>query len=416
TELYRQHPEWLVRRSNGKLQQIGPGLVEGSPDAQRQNPKLHALDVTHPGAAAWLENLFKTAADQWGYDFFKVDFVEWSLLAAERYHNPSVTKAAVYRRAYEIIRGAIGPKRHLLECGPGNISVGLIDSMRIELDQPPVTWQQYYLHPASTAPAAAKRYYFHNRTWVNDADHVMLSNLTPSQAQAAATLVSLAGGNMIAGDRLTDLDPVRLGILKKCFPSFGEAARPLDLFATDRPEVFLLRVKKPFGEWLVLGIFNGEPAVRKRKRVSREQLGFKPEKSYIAYDFWGEKFFGDVSNGIDVELAPASVLLLGIHERLNRPQLLATDRHISQGGIELESVTWDPANSELRGVSLGAPGTDHHLFIHLPEKHPWSQTSKFFFHDFPGYTLKIMDEQILRVRVRFDTGKRVEWRVKNPSP
>ena len=95
-------------------------------------------------------------ANDWGYDFIKIDFVEWSLLAAERYHDPTVTKAALYRRGFEIMRKAIGPHRHLLDCGPGPVTVGLLDSMRIELDQPPVTWQQYFLHPASTAPAAAK--------------------------------------------------------------------------------------------------------------------------------------------------------------------------------------------------------------------------------------------------------------------
>jgi len=43
---------------------------------------------------------------------------------------------------------------------------------------------------------------------------------------------------MIAGDRLTDLDTTRLEILRKVFPSFGEAARPLDLFESDKPENF----------------------------------------------------------------------------------------------------------------------------------------------------------------------------------
>lgn len=415
TDVFRQHPEWLIRNSDGKLKQIGSGLVEGSKEAEQQNPKLHALDITHPGAAEWLRNLFATAADDWGYDFFKIDFVEWSLLAAERYHDPAQTKAAVYRHGVEIMRQAIGPKRHLLDCGPGNVSVGFLDSMRIELDQPPVTWQQYFLHPASTAPAAAKRYYFHNRTWINDADHVVLANLTPPQAQAAATIVSLSGGNMIAGDRLQDLDPVRLEILRKVFPSLGEAARPVDLFESDRPEVFALKVKRPFGEWLVLGLFNGDPQVSKEKSISLNRLGLDPAMTYVAFNFWEQTFHGELRGSLRAKLPPASVLLLAIHKKRAEPHVISTDRHVSQGGVELEDVMWDAATKTLRGVSLGATGTDHNVFVCLPEPHPWTQTTPFFFHDFAGYTLKMAEERILRVRVRFAEAGRVSWNVNLPQ-
>ena len=414
TDVFRQHPEWLIRNPDGKLKQIGPGLVEGSKEAEQQNPKLHALDVTHPGAAEWLRRLFATVVHDWGYDFIKIDFVEWSLLAAERYHDPAKTKAAVYRRGVEIMRQAMGPKRHLLDCGPGNVSVGLIDSMRIELDQPPVTWQQYFLHPASTAPAAAKRYYFHNRTWINDADHVVLANLTPTQAQAAATIVSLSGGNMIAGDRLQDLDPTRLEILNKVFPSLGEAARPVDLFESDRPEVFALNLKRRFGEWLVLGLFNGDPQLPKEKRITLDRLGLDGTKTYVAFNFWEQKFHGELRGSLSVKLPPASVLLLAIHEQRAAPHVISTDRHVSQGGVELEDVEWDAASKTLRGVSLGAAGTDHNVFVYLPEPHPWTQTAPFFFHDFPGYTLKMADEHILRVRVRFAETGRVPWNVNLP--
>ncbi len=33
------------------------------------------------------------------------------------------------------------------------------------------------------------------------------------------------------------------------------------------------------------------------------------------------------------------------------------------------------------------------------------------FYDFPGYTLKVMDDNIMRVHVRFDQADRVAWSV-----
>jgi hypothetical protein len=411
TEIHRQHPDWLIHRVDGKLKQIGPGLVEGSKEAEQQTPKLYALDITNAGAADWMRRLFDTVANDWGYDFIKIDFVEWTILAAERYYDPTVTKATIYRRGCEIMRQAMGPHRHLLDCGPGPVSVGLIDSMRIELDQPPVTWHQYFLHSTSTAPAAAKRYYYHNRTWINDADHVVLSNLTVPQAQAAATIVSLSGGNMIAGDRMTDLDVPRLEILKKVFPSFGEAARPIDLFERDKPEIFALRVKKKFGEWLVLGIFNADEKSPAEKVIALDRLGLDASKTYVAFDFWKQKFFGELRGQFSVRLEPASVVLLAIHERRGVPQLISTGRHVTQGGVELESIAWNAATTTLSGISLGPSGTVHSVFLYLPDKHPWVQADPFLFYDFPGYTLKIMEENILRVQVRFDKTGRVPWEV-----
>ena len=411
TPIHREHPEWLIHHADGRLKQIGPGLVEGTKEAEQQNPKLYALDITHPDAAEWLRQLFHKVANDWGYEFVKIDFVEWTLLAADRYYDPTYTKAAIYRSGVEIMREAIGPQCHLLDCGPGNVSVGLIDSMRIELDQPPVTWQQYYLHPASSGPAAAKRYYFHQRTWVNDDDHVFLSNLTPVQAQAAATIVSLSGGNMIAGDRLPDLDPVRLDILMRAFPSLGTAARPIDLFESDKPEVFALNVRRPFGEWLVLGVFNGDPEHPKDKQIPLGRLGLDPSREWIGFDFWNQRLIGQLPGALSLHLEPSSVVLLAIHEKRNAPFVISTDRHISQGGVELEDVRWDPDTQIFQGSCTGGLGTAYNLFVYIPEKHPWQQTDKFFFHDFPGYTVKIAGEHILRIRVRFENSPQVHWKI-----
>jgi len=414
TDIHTNHPDWLVHRPDGKLKQVGPGLVEDSEEARRASPKRYALDITHPGAAEWLRKLFDTVATDWGYDFIKIDFVDWSLLAADRYYDPTVTRAAAYRKGLQIMREAMGPNRHLLDCGPGQVSAGLLDSMRIELDQPPPTWNQYFLNSASTAPAAAKRYYFHRRVWINDADHVCLSLLTPEQAQAAATIVSLSGGTMISGDRMTDLDTGRLEILRKVFPSLGQAARPVDLFERDRPEVFALPVKRAFAEWLVVGLFNADERSPAHKEIALDRLGLDPSKTYLAYDFWKERFFGEVQGTLRMPLAPASVTLLAMHEKRGVPQFISTDRHVSQGGVELDNVAWEPAAGLLRGVSRGPIGSTHRVLVYLPDEHRWVQQPAFFFHDFPGYTLKMMEPHILRVQVRFENSDQVAWTV-NPK-
>ena len=105
------------------------------------------------------------------------------------------------------------------------------------------------------------------------------------------------------------------------------------------------------------------------------------------------------------------MLLLAIREKRSGPQVISTDRHISQGGVELEDVTWDDASQTLHGISAGPTGTDHNVFVYLPQGRPWTQTTPFLFHDFPGYTIKMMDDHVLRVRLHFADNNRVAWSV-----
>ncbi len=414
-EVFGKHPEWLIRHLDGRLKRVGPWPSEDSDWARNENPKRYGLDITHPGAAAWLADLSETVVRRWGYEMLKIDFVDWSLLSAQRYFDPTVTRAQAYRRGFEIIRRAIGPDCHLQDCGPGPVTVGLLDSMRIELDQNygfrKEAWKQYFTESTSSAPAAAKRYYFHKRTWINDADHVCLNLLSPSQAQAAASLIALTGGNLISGDRLPDLDPVRLEILKKIVPSYGEAARPVDLFDSDRQSVFALRIRRPFGEWTVAGFFNANLSETLEREIPLERLWLDPAKTYLAYDFWGEHLLGEVSGRLRLTVGPGSVMLLAIHERRGVPQVLSTDRHVLQGAIELENVAWDPATKTMEGVSVAPVGTAHNVAVYVPEAHPWVQGGPFLYHDLPSCTAKMMDDHMLRIRVRFTETARVQWKV-----
>ncbi len=338
---------------------------------------------------------------------------------ATQSHGTSPTCAEAYRRGFEIIRQALGPDRHLQDCGPGPVTVGLLDSMRIELDQNygfrRQAWKQYFLEPSSSAPAMARRYYFHRRTWINDADHVCLNLLSLSQAQAAASLIALSGGNVISGDRLPDLDPTRLEILRKVFPSFGQAARPVDLFDADRPSMFALTIRKPWGEWTVVGCFNASERETLERVLPMHRLWLAPSRTYLAYDFWNESLYGEVTGELRVNVPPAAVLLLALHEKKDVPQVLSTDRHVLQGAWELEGVVWEAPSRTLSGVSLGPEGSAHNVIVHLPQPVPWKQGGPFLFHDFPGYTLKLLSDRLLRVRVRFERGDRVTWQVPMPQ-
>ncbi len=416
TDVFKQHPNWLVRRRDGSLQRIGNWENESSPGALSEVVKRYCLDVTHPQAANWLHELFETIVQRWGYQMIKLDFMAWSILGAERFRDPVVGSAEAYRRGLEIMRAAVGDDCHILDCGPGNTTVGLIDSMRIEADinygYGDAAWKQYFQDPACSTAAAAKRYFFHRRTWVNDNDHVCLDLLTTQQAEAAATSIALCGGNTISGDRIVDLDPAKLEILKKITPSSGEAAVPVDLFDADVPTTFVLQIERPFARWSVVALFNSQAGIAVERRFPLRRLGIDPGKRYLAFDFWKQRFVGEIDSELAVSVAPGSVTLLALRAATDAPQLLSTSRHFTQGAIEIEDVRWSETERTFSGISRGAPQSAHDVFVYIPGEHPWTWGGRHvYFHDYSGYSLKLIDSNVMRVHVRFADEPRVPWKI-----
>jgi len=416
TEVFQKHKDWLVKTKDGSPQRVGVWDENTDPPAD-ENPKRYCLDITHPEAANWLHHLVDTIVNKWGYEMIKIDFVAWSILAANRYHDPSFSSAEVYRKGMEIMRRAAGERCHILECGPGNITTGLIDSMRIEADvnygYSDAAWDTYFIHPAGSASAAAKRYYFHKRTWVNDADHLCMDLLTNQQSEAAATLIALSGGNMMSGDRLIQLDPYKLEILRKITPSFGEAAFPVDLFDGENQSVFALKIKKPFADWTIIGFFNASPTEIIAKKFPLERFGLKADKTYLAFDFWKQQFVGEVSRELRVNLQPGSVTLLSLHEKTGKPQFISTGRHVLQGAIEIENVKWDESAKTISGLSWGPLGGSYNVYVYVPEEHPWTWGGSALYRDYDLYNLKLVDKNIIRVNLHFGENEKVKWEIKS---
>lgn len=414
SEVFQKHPEWLLKKKDGSLQRVGNWPENSEPPAD-ENPKRYCLDITHPEAARWLYSLVNRIADEWGYEMIKIDFVAWSVFAAQHYNDPSVSAAAVYREGMEIMRKAAGDKCHILECGPGAITVGLIDSMRIELDAyygfAEAAWLTYFTHPASSMAAAGKRYYFHKRTWINDADHLCMSLLDNQQSEAAASIIALSGGNMVSGDRLTQLDSYKLDILKKITPSYGEAATPVDLFDTDLHSVFALKIKRSFGQWTVAGFFNASLTEPVEKEFSLKRLWLDPGKTWLVYDFWKQRFLGEITNEIKLVVQPGSARLVTLHEKTGKPQFISTDRHVLQGAVEMNDMNWDEDTKTISGISNGPLNTSHNVYVYVPGDHPWTWGGYVLYRDYDFYSLRLVDKNIIQVHVRFDKNEQVNWKI-----
>src|SRR5205823_10519209 len=120
SRLAAEYPDWLVA---------------GADAGHNWDQDLYALDITHPGAAAYLREVFGWLGDL-GIDYFKVDFCYAGALEGRR--AADLTALAAYRQGMALLREAMGPAAFLLGSGaPILPSVGLVDAMRVSPDIDP---------------------------------------------------------------------------------------------------------------------------------------------------------------------------------------------------------------------------------------------------------------------------------------
>jgi hypothetical protein len=103
------------------------------------------------------------------------------------------------------------------------------------------------------------------------------------------------------------------------------------------------------------------------------------------------------------------VHLLAIREARGVPQLLGTDRHYTQGAVELTQVHWDAARNTLSGVALGAPGLSWTLALYVPEGFSWDQSRPTARHEQQHVSVVSYEHNILRARLHFTSTEHVHW-------
>jgi alpha-galactosidase len=214
SRLYAEHPDWVVRRADG-----GGPLAHmqfyGEFRWHKRSEEYYILDITHPGAEAWIRSVFRTWRHDWGCRYFKADF----LLAGSDYgpdeaiwHRPGRSRIQIWRRMMGLIREEIGEEALLLGCGcPLWASVGLVDAVRIGRDIG-VTWNGQY-SAESLLRDQLTRNHASGILWQADPDCVLLRDrfheLTDDQLRSLALFAGLAGGVLMSSDRLDELPEAR---------------------------------------------------------------------------------------------------------------------------------------------------------------------------------------------------------------
>ena len=209
SQLVRDHPDWLIG---------------GADPGTGWDQRLHALDVTHPGAEGYLREVFGTLRGL-GIDYFKIDFLFAGAMEGRR-AQPAGGGAA-YRHGLRVIRESIGEESYLLGCGaPILPSVGLVDAMRVGPDiahhHEPEDGDLSQPSQRAAARNTRWRAWQHGRFWVNDPD-CLVAGPHVERREEWADVVERYGGLRSSSDRLRGLDDWGLETTRRLVRPVGVA-------------------------------------------------------------------------------------------------------------------------------------------------------------------------------------------------
>lgn len=360
SDVYKNHPDWVLKNKAGRP--VNAGFLP------QWGGFSTALDLTHPEALDYVKKVIRTAVEEWGFQYLKLDFLYAAALGA-RYHDPTKTRAQVMRLGLETVREAMGDATYFLGCGcPLGPAVGLVDSMRVSADveanwYPKMFGTEFYFRQEPDFPAASlailnsiTRAALHNRWWTNDPDCLLLrpsAELTNAEMQTLTTIIALSGGSIFLSDDLPNLPDDRLKLAQTVLPPIGKTPHVVDWINDEYPARLRLNLQSPVGEWHLLTFLNWEDEVHYPKFVLRD-YGLGPDQAYWVRDYW-QGTISVVENGVYVpgRISPHGISLISVRPfDSGRPAYLGGDLHISQG---LEVTSWQVEQGRVT-ATLSAPG------------------------------------------------------------
>ena len=399
------HPEYFV-----------PG-----PDGQPANGNWvgYVMDGSNPKTLADLVTPVYRSLKDSGWQYFKVDALRH--LRYEGYNSYSdyfarkqLDREAVYRQFASSITTTLGPKVFKLMCwGVRPELIGLFDGCRLGND-------------GFGYGGFSEYNSFNNIVWRNDPDHIELSQ---PDAYRATTLTSLTGSILMLTDppavyrtdrveaarrtspvlfaqpgQIYDVEPSRSNAIGRAAVEMsGSGPRTFD--ATQALSVHYLHaidVSRPFEQWMVLARTGGENA-----SVRFADLGLDAGREYLAFEFWTKSFVGAFKGSftpgpVDPRF---SVQVFCLREQVDHPQLVATNRHVSCGAVDVESVTW--TGSTLEGMSDVVANDPYEIYLSEPNGYGLADSSV-------AGAVTLSNEKVgalRRLRVLSPRGGRVNWRL-----
>jgi len=369
--VFDEHQDWFVHKNDGSIYTVH---WAGS-----------CLDMTHPEARDFLYGVIAQMTREWGYKYIKIDGL-WTGMATKIlypkpdyrddnlgdavFHDPAKTNIEAYRDGLKLVRKAAGRDVYILGCNIAQnmrtlgASIGLVDGMRVGSDIG-ARWSGIL----SGATMGTRLYFMHNRLWHNDPDCLMLREpLTLDQARAWGSWIGISGQLNIASEWLPGLPDERLDIVRRSMPNHGLCGRPIDLFESPLAQIWHLSDGTGRQRKDVIGLFNWNPEQSDTVSVEIKKLDLPGGAggTYVGFDYWADQFVPPFSGVLEAELRPSCCRVISIRPLGDRPVLVSTSRHVTQGIVDVDRESFNSRKYELRGKSEVVGEDPYELRIYAP--------------------------------------------------
>ena len=399
----KEHPDWFVLDKAGNP--IAAPWVS------------YVMDATNPEVVEALIRPTFRGLKEAGVEYVKIDQLRHFLY--DNLHNnlawceeKGIDPDEVIRAYLQVAREELGDDTFVLACwGVLPEAIGLADACRIGGDgYGPVTMQQYNS--------------WNGIVWRNDPDHcdVMpnkkakdVGNVKNLEARTAASkesiirpaLASIAGAMLMLSDKpevyandnnlfglrhsspvlfsvpgqLYDFDPGKTDWLKEHKRTeiiSGKSPTAIDGDQFGKVSTFWLNeFTTSYENWNVLHRLNWTQKKKKPLEavtIKFADLGLEPSNEYLVYEFWSDQFLGVHKNEIKLgKLEAYGLESLAIRKKLDRPQLVSTNRHLSQGAAEIKTLDWN--KNALTGSSKVVIDDAYVISLYVPENYTLSSAT-----------------------------------------
>jgi alpha-galactosidase len=255
SNLYKQHPDWFLKDQDGET-------ICQVIDKKDTYMQYIYFDYSNPAVCAYIKDVLRTIRTEWGFSYFKIDFMRYGLLetilvehgkekkgikkvTAVKAFNENLTSMERTRLALKSMREGIGDGFFLACSSVFGPTIGIVDGIRTGGDISPT-----FEHYTSRCLQNGGNFYLNHVVAQNDADYLVVrnkddeepsrawgedkfgGNTTFDEAKMWSDYVALYGGIKINSDNLLTLRSERKQLIKNAF-ALKTATRflPLDLWS-----------------------------------------------------------------------------------------------------------------------------------------------------------------------------------------
>ncbi|KAI8086388.1 glycoside hydrolase superfamily [Halteromyces radiatus] len=231
SSIIKNHPDWLVYQSDGTPLLAGPNWGG-----------FRALDIYHPEVRDYLQRVFDTVIEDWGYKFLKLDFI----FAAAMVPRQGKSRGEIMWDAVTLITELTKKRALLLGSGLSLPSVwGRMDYNRVSSDASP-WWDHSLLRIANVRERVAtynalvstlNRWPMNNVMFGNDPDvYFIRSNnnkLTTDERYTLVMINNLLGQMALMSDNVARYTKEEHDLYSKTFPKVVVKMDHMDRLGAD---------------------------------------------------------------------------------------------------------------------------------------------------------------------------------------